>query len=126
MSFLQTFQVFPQVPDSLAFLEVLVRNLWWCWNLEVIDLFRRINPKLWDASGRNPIIFFTLIDQKQLDKLAADTSFLTNMEEIREKFTRDVVEPSTRAGRWPGAPNTARHPGGTRSVLVRGPPSSCS
>ena len=101
MNFLQTFQVFPKVPEQLKFLEVLVRNLWWCWNLEVIDLFRRINPKLWEESGRNPIIFFTMIDQNQLDRLAEDTSFLTNMAEVREKFTRDVMEPLADAGPRP-------------------------
>ncbi|ABW66659.1 alpha-glucan family phosphorylase [Desulfosudis oleivorans] len=101
MSFLQTFQVFPKVPEQLKFLEVLVRNLWWCWNLEVIDLFRRINPKLWEESGRNPIIFFTMIDQNQLDRLAEDTSFLTNMAEVKEKFTHDVMAPSADAGPRP-------------------------
>ena len=101
MNFLQTFQVFPKVPEQLKFLEVLVRNLWWCWNLEVIDLFRRINPKLWEESGRNPIIFFTMIDQNQLDRLAKDTSFLTNMAEVREKFTHDVMQPFADAGPRP-------------------------
>lgn len=66
MSYLQTFQVFPYIPEPLKFLEVLANNLWWCWNLDAIELFRRINPKLWDESGHNPIVFSTLIEQKKV------------------------------------------------------------
>ena len=54
---LQTFQVFPDIPESLSFLQVLARNLWWCWHIDAIELFRRISPRLWEESGRNPIVF---------------------------------------------------------------------
>ena len=46
MSHMQTFQVFPAVPQQLRFLETLSRNLWWCWHLDAIELFRRIDPVL--------------------------------------------------------------------------------
>jgi len=78
MSYLQTFQVFPAIPESLSFLQVLARNLWWCWHLDAIELFRRISPRLWEASGRNPIVFSTLIPQKQLEELSKDESFLAH------------------------------------------------
>lgn len=93
MSYLQTFQVLPYIPGPLKFLETLAGNLWWCWNLDAIELFRRINPRLWDDSGRNPIYFLTLIGQKKLDAIAADDSFLSHMEEVREQFERQVIEP---------------------------------
>jgi len=51
----QTYQVFPNIPLSLEFLEELSRNLWWCWNKDAIELFRRIDPALWVACERNPI-----------------------------------------------------------------------
>ncbi len=57
MTFLQTFQVFPDVPPSLKFLEILARNLWWCWNMDAIDLFRRIDPRLWIAPGATRLSF---------------------------------------------------------------------
>lgn len=101
MSYLQTFQVFPSVPEPLKFLETLVNNLWWCWNLEAIELFRRINPRLWEESGRNPMVFSTLIGQKKLDELATDGSFLSHMEEVREEFESQVLQPLEAAARQP-------------------------
>ena len=54
----QTYQVFPNIPLSLEFLEELSRNLWWCWKKDAIELFRRIDPTLWVACQRNPIRFW--------------------------------------------------------------------
>ncbi len=90
MSHIQTFQVFPAVPQQLRFLEILSRNMWWSWHLDAIELFRRIDPVLWEESGRNPINFSTLIPQKRLEKLAEDESFLSHQERIRQLFELEV------------------------------------
>ena len=98
MNHLQTFQVFPVIPEPLSFLQVLARNLWWCWHLDAIELFRRINPRLWDESGRNPIVFSTLISQKQLAELSKDESFLAHQQRVKESFAREVLAPVDRSG----------------------------
>jgi starch phosphorylase len=90
MSHIQTFQVFPAVPPQLRFLEILARNLWWSWHLDAIELYRRIDPVLWEESGRNPINFSTLIPQKRLEKLAEDESFLSHQERVRQLFELEV------------------------------------
>jgi hypothetical protein len=69
---------FPDIPEPLSFLETLSRNLWWSWNQNAIELFRRINPRLWDASGRNPIVFATHIPQERFEELAHDDSYLAH------------------------------------------------
>ncbi|OEU64682.1 MAG: alpha-glucan phosphorylase, partial [Desulfobacterales bacterium PC51MH44] len=94
---LQTFQVFPDIPESLSFLQVLARNLWWCWNLDAIELFNRINPRLWDQSGRNPITFLTLIPQEQLDELSKDESFLAHQQRVKQSFSSKVLAPVDRS-----------------------------
>jgi len=91
MNRLQTFQVFPDTPKPLSFLEKLSRNLWWSWNLDAIELFRRIDPRLWEESGRNPILFSTLIRQERLESLAEDESFLAHQERVKKKFVSQRV-----------------------------------
>jgi len=93
MSHLQTFQVFPLLPEPLSFLEVLSRNLWWCWNINAIELFRRINPRLWNTAGRNPIVFLTLIPQERLLELSKDDSFLAHQQRVKERFESQVLSP---------------------------------
>ncbi len=96
MTHIQTFQVFPAIPEPLSFLQVLARNLWWCWHLDAIELFRRINPRLWEESGRNPIVFSTLIPQQKLEKLSKDESFLAHQRRVKERFSAEILAPVRR------------------------------
>ncbi len=86
MKNLQTFRVLPDIPEPLKFLETLSRNIWWCWHHDAIDLFRRIDPRLWDECERNPILFLTRVPQSRLEELAKDTSFLTHKDRVKEIF----------------------------------------
>jgi len=93
MTHIQTFQVYPKVPESARFVETMVRNMWWSWNLDAIELFRRIDPKLWNRAGRNPILFFSQIPQRQLESIARDNSFLSHLERVKAAFERHVEKP---------------------------------
>ncbi|MDZ7830418.1 MAG: alpha-glucan family phosphorylase [Desulfobacterales bacterium] len=93
MTHIQTFQVYPKVPESTRFVETLVRNMWWCWNLDAIELFRRIDPKLWNRAGRNPIQFFSQIPQRQLESTARDKSFLSHLERVKAAYEKQVEPP---------------------------------
>jgi starch phosphorylase len=90
MSYIQTFQVYPKVPESLAFAEKLVRNMWWSWHLDAIELIRRIDPRLWTQSGRNPIHFFSSIPQKQLEAMQHDDGFMAHLRRVQESFEQEV------------------------------------
>ncbi|MEA3428712.1 MAG: alpha-glucan family phosphorylase [Thermodesulfobacteriota bacterium] len=88
MDHLQTFQVVPNIPEQLSFLDVLSRNLWWSWKQDAIELFRRIDPQLWEGSERNPIVFLTRVSQARLEELAKDEGFLAHQALVKERFEK--------------------------------------
>jgi len=88
----QTFQVFPNIPENLKFLEVLSRNMWWCWNKDAIELFRRMDPPLWTECGRNPIAFLSKISQNRCEKLAKDKGYRAQLKAVQEQFQIRVME----------------------------------
>lgn len=90
MSHFQTYQIFPAIPERLMFLETLSRNIWWSWNHDAKELFRRIDPRLWEEAERNPIVFLTYISQKRFEELAGDDSFLAHQHRVRERFEKEV------------------------------------
>jgi starch phosphorylase len=94
---MQTFQVFPTIPEPLSFLETLVRNLWWSWQPDAKDLFRRIDPRLWSESGRNPLVFLTLLDQDRLQRLSVDDSYLAHLKRVENQFSERVLSPLDRS-----------------------------
>ncbi|MFC1858589.1 alpha-glucan family phosphorylase [Thermodesulfobacteriota bacterium] len=97
MTRLQTFQVFPAIPQQLSFLEELFRNFWWCWQRDAVELFRRIDPPLWEQTGHNPILFSTTISQNRLEELSTDASFLAHQKSIEERFETRVRQPIDRS-----------------------------
>jgi len=100
MRSIQTFQVFPHIPEPLAFLETLSRNMWWSWNQNAIELFRRVNPPLWEASGRNPIVFATLIPQERFEELAVDDSYLAHLDQVRRRYENRVLNQTDGESPW--------------------------
>ena len=88
---LRLFDVTPCVPERLAFLETLSRNLWWSWNADAVDLFRRMNPHLWKECGYNPVLFLNRVPQERLETLAQDGGFLGQLDHVRDSFETDVL-----------------------------------
>ncbi len=96
MKNIQLYDVAPSIPENLRFLEELSRNLWWCWNADAIELFRRINPKLWHESGLNPLQFLRTVSQERLESLSSDRGFLKHLADVQERFTANAVRPDNR------------------------------
>ena len=86
MSSIQKYQGLPKIPAELRFMEVLARNLWWSWKRDAKELFRRVDPRLWDASQHNPVVFLSRVPQSRFEELAADDSFLGHQEQVEADY----------------------------------------
>ena len=89
----QAYQVHPNIPENLAFLEILSRNMWWCWIKDAIELFRRIDPPRWVKSGRNPIAFLAIIPQDRFEQLAEDDGYLAHLDRVKKAYQGLVLDP---------------------------------
>lgn len=78
----------PRIPEELQALKTLSENLWFVWNYDAQDLFRRINPELWAETRKNPVEFICRLDQKDLMGLREDEGFLAHMERVKQEFDR--------------------------------------
>ncbi len=92
MKNVQLFNVAPAVPAELEFLETLSRNLWWCWDADATELFRRINSHVWKQVGYNPLKLLAQVPQKRLAALTSDEAFLSHMRRVEERFNKRCVE----------------------------------
>jgi starch phosphorylase len=94
----KSYQVQPNIPKNLGFLETLSQNIWWCWSREAVELFRRIDPRLWAECGRNPIPFLTRAPQERLEKLSKDASYAGHLERVKGLYERRVNHPEIHSG----------------------------
>jgi len=86
MKLLKTYSVVPKIPKKLLKLKKLAYNLWWSWNMEAIDLFRRLDADLWEETYHNPVKMLFSIDQKVLEEKAADDGYLNYLNSVYLKF----------------------------------------
>jgi starch phosphorylase len=66
----------PPLPERLARLEDLATDIWWSWNPDGRQVFRRLDYPLWRATEHNPVRMLWLIPREKLEAAAADPEFL--------------------------------------------------
>jgi len=86
----QTFRVIPSLPPKLEQLRDLAYNLWWTWNPEAIDLFRRLDRDLWELTGHNPVLMLGTVRQERLEQSAEDDGFAAHLQRVYREFERYV------------------------------------
>lgn len=76
---IRTFNVTPSLPQQLEPLLKLAYNLHWDWDFAAADLFRRLDPDLWEACRYNPVSTLSSLSQERLQAAAEDEGFLAQM-----------------------------------------------
>lgn len=83
---IRTFNVTPSLPPRLEALRALAYNLHWDWDFGTIDLFRRLDPDLWESSRYNPVLMLGTISQARLQEVAEDEGFLAQMDRAAQRL----------------------------------------
>jgi starch phosphorylase len=83
-----TFRVIPSLPTRLERLRELAYNLWWTWNHEAIDLFRRLDRDLWESTCHSPVLMLGTIRQERLQQAAEDDGFVAHLGRVYREFER--------------------------------------
>lgn len=86
------------IPEKLAALDELSKNLWWCWNPDATNLFESIDPELWDECEHNPIQFLDQISLHQYLELEKDEAFLEKLAKVHKHFKEYMAKKVGRKG----------------------------
>ena len=94
MPTVHTFTVVPALPEPLKDLDFIARNMYWCWNLEYVGLFNRIDSRLWKAFGHNPVKLLGTVPQERLNELAQNRGFVSQVQLARQKLDAYINGPN--------------------------------
>jgi len=94
MPSVRSFTVLPALPESLKDLEVIARNMFWSWNPEFVELFKRVDSNLWSACLHNPVKMLGNISQTKLNELAENKGFLAQLQNAAEKLKSYINRPT--------------------------------
>jgi phosphorylase/glycogen(starch) synthase len=85
------------VPDKLAYLKELANNLWWSWNTEAEEIFKNMDPSLWEEVKHNPKLLLEKIDYKRLLVLEDDDEFVRVLNTVYKIFKENINRPDDTA-----------------------------
>ncbi len=88
----RTFAVRARLPEALAPLQELAFNLRWSWDERTRDLFRWVDPDLWERH-HDPVRVLSLVARDRLEALADDSAFMSFLGEIHADLKRYLSVP---------------------------------
>lgn len=86
------------LPAPLKPLEKLAWNYWWSWAPDGPEIFRDLDPGLWQQVAQNPKALLAQISDLQLTRMAADPAFADRVQQLSNRFAAYIND--TRP--WPG------------------------
>ncbi|MDQ3908616.1 MAG: alpha-glucan family phosphorylase [Acidobacteriota bacterium] len=99
-----------ELPESVAALERLSRNYWWSWAADGAEVFRDLDPQLWDECEQSPRCLLSEVSDVRLTRKATDPVYVGRVRRLAEKFDRYMAASEETWARR-GAPQITReHP----------------
>ncbi|MDD3567373.1 MAG: alpha-glucan family phosphorylase [Bacteroidales bacterium] len=86
------------IPEKLAALDELSKNLWWCWNPDAMNLFETIDPELWKECEHNPIMFLDQISLHRYQELERSDEFLEKLARVHRHYKEYMAKKVGRKG----------------------------
>ncbi|HEU5012509.1 MAG TPA: alpha-glucan family phosphorylase [Roseiflexaceae bacterium] len=78
--------LFTPMPARISRLRELAYNLWWSWNYDAQDLYRQIDPELWEQEYHNPVGFLRNVRQNRLEDAAINEEYLRQYDQVMAAF----------------------------------------
>ena len=85
------------LPPPLQPLQDLSWNYWWSWAPDGNEVFRDLDPGLWQQCEQNPRILLTQMSDLRLAQVAADPAFADRIERLSKRFNAYLSD----ARPWP-------------------------
>ena len=92
------------LPTTLKPLDKLSWNYWWSWAPDGPEIFRDLDPGLWQQCEQNPKSLLAQISDLRLTQMAADPAFADRVEHLARRFDAYMSD----AQPWPGLKMSAR------------------
>ena len=84
----------PVYSPEMKKLEELSRNIWWCWNVDAVELFESIDPEAWKATEQNPVALMANLSVEQIKELENNKDFIERLNKVYDQFKNYMAQPT--------------------------------
>ncbi len=90
----KSFNVVPNLPESVQALREIAMNLWSSWNWQVAQLFIRLDAETWEKCRQNLVMSLGQLPQDVLEDASQDESFIANLNRVQSDL-RNYLQAKT-------------------------------
>ena len=87
-----------ELPQPLQPLQALAENYWWSWALDGSEIFRDLEPGIWEQCERNPPALLAHVSDLRLAQMAADPSYAERVHQLASRFAAYMADTRPWAG----------------------------
>ena len=84
----------PIYSPEMKKLEELSRNIWWCWNVDAVELFESIDPEAWKTTEQNPVALMEGLSVEQIKALENNKDFVERLNKVYDQFKQYMSQPT--------------------------------
>ncbi len=88
-----------ELPENLKSLETIAWNYFWSWETGGADIFRELEPTLWEKCEQNPRLLLKKIKQLRLWQKSTDFDYVEKVKRFAEKLENYLSQQPISAGR---------------------------
>ncbi|NTW51200.1 MAG: alpha-glucan family phosphorylase [Chlorobiaceae bacterium] len=92
---------------NISAVKKISRNLWWSWDTEAKEMFKRLSPLLWERVNHNPVELLRHISSDELEARCS-CEFGSRIDKVTKRFDEYIAEKNTWAANH--APELVAHP----------------
>ena len=78
--------LFTPIPARITRLRDLAYNIWWSWHPEAQELYRQIDPDLWEQDYHNPVNFLRDVRETRLIEASTSAEYLKRYDTVLVAF----------------------------------------
>lgn len=86
-----------RIPENIASMVRLAKNIWWSWNYEGSEMFEMINKERWYEFKFNPIALIESLSYQELQDLSANEKFVNKLTRLTAKFDAYMAKASEKS-----------------------------
>ena len=83
------------LPKRIERLNDLAYNLWWAWNPDAVDLFKQIDPVIWNSVTHSPIEMLKRTSRAVFNQKANDKEFIAAYDAVLAAFDAYMTRKDT-------------------------------
>ena len=74
------------IPTPLQPLDEIAHNLWWAWSHEAKELFRDLDPDLWNEVSQNPVLMLARMSYEKMEELTSHPDYIERVNKLYKEF----------------------------------------